>query len=377
MVNRVVGNVTALKANHLISEFADLQMPAWDVDIDETPDSEHDRVYFNDHLVTREYLTGEGATWKLNTFKIPIEWIHFPPSPNPGESVVPASNTIRIEIDVSSSYDHWCTAIDWVSLHFSVTPPVVLVHGILSGGESWDDPGIWTARLTSAGIPYDNELDMGALDGIGQNAAKIAAEVDAARARWGVEKVNLVCHSKGGLDAREYVNHYPNPGVDQVIQIGTPNLGAPLADKIQGGLVLAGLVPYFLVNYFAGPAGAELTTFHMFAYNLFDRPNPEVRFTCLAGISAWDPDPATLGLKLGESESKVAGCLGSQDIRRLNLQKQVGGSIWYGEVVLEAPCTRGFLGGIAATDAKEAQSEEKRHGPAHHSSATSSRTTQS
>lgn len=46
-------------------------------------------------------------------------------------------------------------------------------------------------------------------------------------------KVNLVCHSMGGLAAREYLTNSKysnNPEIDKIITIGTPHAGTPLAN---------------------------------------------------------------------------------------------------------------------------------------------------
>ena len=44
-----------------------------------------------------------------------------------------------------------------------------------------------------------------------------------------VEKVNIVAHSKGGLDARWYIAHGGANKVANLIMIGTPNSGSPAA----------------------------------------------------------------------------------------------------------------------------------------------------
>ena len=44
-------------------------------------------------------------------------------------------------------------------------------------------------------------------------------------------QVNMVGHSKGGLDARVYLSNTQSPDVANLIMIGTPNAGDPLADE--------------------------------------------------------------------------------------------------------------------------------------------------
>lgn len=48
--------------------------------------------------------------------------------------------------------------------------------------------------------------------------------------RWGVNQLTLVGHSRGGLDARNYLNSPTgNKSILQLVQIGSPNKGTPVA----------------------------------------------------------------------------------------------------------------------------------------------------
>jgi uncharacterized repeat protein (TIGR01451 family) len=289
-VTRHVGDVQKLKANGLISETATLQMPAFDVDFFGGGgffNPERDRVSFNGNVVPTEFLQGDDGVWRLNEFSVPIEWVNFPADPGPGGTIVPADNIVQIDIDTANSDFVWCTAIDWAALTFKVARPIVMAHGILSDGASWNKPSFsWVNKLNSLGIPNSNRLNMGNLDSIQNNASKIAGEVANARRRWGVDKVDLVCHSKGGLDARHFVEN--NDSVERVIQIGTPNGGTRLADVAQGIAVYFGGIPALLFSAFAAPAGVQLTRPYMGIYNLTHGPNPKVKYTALAGD--YDPD---------------------------------------------------------------------------------------
>ena len=282
-IDRVVGNVQLLKQNGMISETAEVRMPAFDVDFDAVVPGfapERDRVTFNGRVVPTEFLTGSDNTWKLNSFRVPIEWVSFADDPGQGNTSTPKDNVVRIDIDTANSEEAWCTSIDWAALSIEAARPVVMAHGILSSGGTWS--GRWVPGLNGLGLPNSNELNMGNLDSIGNNAGKIANVVAASKERWGVDKVNLVCHSKGGLDSRHFVEG--SSDVEQVIQLGTPNAGSPLADLVQAGsLGFLGLVPTVIINALAGPAGVQLTQPYMAAYNAFHGSNPEVRYTALAG----------------------------------------------------------------------------------------------
>ena len=287
-IGRVVGDVAKLKQNNMISATAELRMPAFDIDFDGGGSGfnpERDRVTFNGNVVPTEFLTGSNNTWKLNSFRVPIEWVKFASDPGQGGTATPEDNVVRIDIDTANSEEVWCTSIDWAALSIEAARPVVLAHGILSNGGTWAP--LWTSRLTALGLPHTNELNMGRLDSIQNNAGKIGRVVASSLDRWGVDKVNLVCHSKGGLDSRHYVEG--NDDVDQVIQIGTPNAGSPLADTVQGAsLYFLGGIPTLIINALAGPAGIQLTQPYMRGYNLFHGSNPDVQYTALAGD--YNPD---------------------------------------------------------------------------------------
>ncbi|MFN2511908.1 MAG: hypothetical protein ABR568_10755 [Pyrinomonadaceae bacterium] len=112
-VTRHVGDVQKLKANGLISETATLQMPAFDIDFFGGGgffNPERDRVSFNNNVVPTEFLQGDDGVWRLNEFSVPIEWVNFPADPGPGGTIVPAENTVQIDIDTANSEFVWCMA---------------------------------------------------------------------------------------------------------------------------------------------------------------------------------------------------------------------------------------------------------------------------
>lgn len=295
-IKRVLGDIKSLRAAHLLGDTVTLQLPAFDVDFfggGGIFNPERDRVSINGHVVPGEFLHGDNNIWELNEFSIPIDWVNFPTDPGEGKTPTPAENTIQIDIDTANTDLVWCTSIDWAAIHVDAPRPVVFVHGILSSHKAWiKDEFSWVAKLTELGIPNINPLDMGALDSIQNNAAKIGPAVEEAKRRFGVDKVNLVCHSKGGLDSRQFVEN--SDSVERVIQLGTPNAGSPLADLAQGILVdTIGLPATALIDVLATPAGYQLTTVYMAAYNATHGFNPNVKYTGLAG----DYDPACRGLR--------------------------------------------------------------------------------
>lgn len=126
--------------------------------------------------------------------------------------------------------------------------PIVFIPGlfgsmsdrIIPGTGSW---GFGLAKgayepfirlLEQMGYRMDEQLFVAFYDWrqpVGYSAARYLAPVIVwAKQQTGASKVNLVCHSMGGLVARAYVqSDFYQGDVDQLIALATPNAGAPVA----------------------------------------------------------------------------------------------------------------------------------------------------
>lgn len=117
----------------------------------------------------------------------------------------------------------------------SSSSAVVLIHGLDDSGEVWRElaPALHQAGRCVLFYEYPND------QGIALSADALAAGLREARGR-GVERVDLVCHSMGGLVARDVLTraayyagtgdgHEGLPDIGRVILIATPNAGAPIA----------------------------------------------------------------------------------------------------------------------------------------------------
>lgn len=286
-VDRFLGDISKLKSAGLVPSTIKLRFPAYDVDLLGGDPPEKDVVYFNGTELGD--MKGANGEWFVNEFDVPIELINFGDgNGNPG------TNEIKIMVDTLSppGDDNWCTAIDWASIEIDKAPqPVLLVHGILSNADGWETP--WRQGLLDLGIPAEavylgsDQSPLGVeLDSIAQNATDIAAAADAMKSKYGVDKINIVSHSKGGIDSREYAEY--NDSVNRLLQIGTPNGGSPLADAIQIGVaglgaIVGGVTTWGLANRLSGPAGLELTTAHMLYYNWAHSLNPKTEYLAIAG----------------------------------------------------------------------------------------------
>src|SRR4051794_3950070 len=65
--------------------------------------------------------------------------------------------------------------------------------------------------------------------------AQLQAFVEDVLSQTGADKVNLICHSQGGLDCR-YVASKMAAHVASVTTIATPHRGTPIADIVEGDL---------------------------------------------------------------------------------------------------------------------------------------------
>ena len=112
--------------------------------------------------------------------------------------------------------------------------PIVLVHGIIAH----DRPGVikyWgripeTLQKTGAKVFFGNTDAWG---DIKSNAAILKTTIDKILDETKSEKVNIIAHSKGGLDGRYFIWKY-NYGdrIASLTTISTPHHGAELSDLI-------------------------------------------------------------------------------------------------------------------------------------------------
>jgi pimeloyl-ACP methyl ester carboxylesterase len=122
--------------------------------------------------------------------------------------------------------------------------PVLLIHGYFEDASVWNTwvhllqndgiPGNWIFPVTfHSGVGCDGLVGM-TCDQCGsaaQHAQELVQIVQNVKSQTGADKVNLVGHSKGGLDARLYLgNNLSNSEVANLIMIGTPNNGSAYAD---------------------------------------------------------------------------------------------------------------------------------------------------
>jgi pimeloyl-ACP methyl ester carboxylesterase len=107
--------------------------------------------------------------------------------------------------------------------------PVLLIHGYRSDSSAWQK---WEDLLKADGIQFQAVTFKHSNDACGSSTAharELNKIIDSFKKQTGAQRVNIVAHSKGGLDARVFLANSSVNDVANLIMIGTPNAGAPLA----------------------------------------------------------------------------------------------------------------------------------------------------
>lgn len=95
-------------------------------------------------------------------------------------------------------------------------------------GEGWMDL-LKNEGINASPVTFNQVDECGSAD---EHAIELNQIVQDFRTKTGAEKMNIVAHSKGGLDARAYLaNNLSNDYIANLIMIGTPNAISPLANE--------------------------------------------------------------------------------------------------------------------------------------------------
>ena len=192
------------------------------------PLCEVDLVYLNGHYIGT--LTGANDTWNIVSFDIPIDWFSqgyvntgiFHDGLPPGK----IANQVQIYVDVLGSQAKWGVKVDWAEIRIKGIRPAVLLNGIFGDATSWDQfkPFIPGDLSKAYSLP-----EVGTIE---QNGDYInRAIIDNAKKIFGVGRVNIIAHSKGGLDTEYAVNELgADASVENFITLGSPFTGTEYAD---------------------------------------------------------------------------------------------------------------------------------------------------
>lgn len=214
----------------VLDRFVTLSMPVFDID---SASGEVDHVSLNGRRILT--LTGANDTWTDAwgagaAAQVEVSQLKFSTSLTSGPV-----NEIRIDIDQASSPgdDNWCMAVDWVAVEFRAAFPIVLAHGIAADASTWDQDSAEGVidELTQTGVRFTRFSTSNASGRVADNAGELRARIAAYLQPMLAKKINIIAHSKGGLDSQYLA--YLNPGEFEVLSLGTlstPHLGSSVAD---------------------------------------------------------------------------------------------------------------------------------------------------
>lgn len=111
--------------------------------------------------------------------------------------------------------------------------PILLVHGIiLKESRFFHAFGKISKQLKKEGYT----VYIGRHDGFGtieNNAAQLKTQIEEILEKESAEKINLIAHSKGGLDCKYMISHLQTEDkVASLTTLCTPHMGSPVASRI-------------------------------------------------------------------------------------------------------------------------------------------------
>ncbi len=202
---------------------------------------------------------------------------------------------------------------------------VLLVHGLDEPGGIWDQlaPALAGGGHTVVRFDYANDQSIAA------SADQLQAALEELRSH-GVGRVDLVCHSMGGLVAWDVLTRpqgeHARPGADHLITLGTPFGGSPWArlralaearEQVQRWAESDDMDPARLAGFIrdgVGQAGVDLLPGSACLRALAERsPPPGLAITCVVGRAT--PDPSHAALARLVTERTLGDLLGRDDAR--------------------------------------------------------------
>ena len=169
----------------------------------------------------------------------------------------------------------------------STTLPVLLIHGYMEDAAVWNK---WIDLLKKDGIsvyPITFKQSDDKCGSSAEHAKELSKIIGQIKEETGQNKVNIVGHSKGGLDARVYLANNTKD-VANLVMIGTPNAGSPLAESSE-------ICTPAVYDLRPGAAATEV------------KMNPNTKYYTIAGD--WNPKlgncQLTLALPMEESSSST------------------------------------------------------------------------
>ncbi|WP_197440517.1 alpha/beta fold hydrolase [Polystyrenella longa] len=142
----------------------------------------------------------------------------------------------------------------------------ILIHGIVRSSKSFSP---LFPKLKAAGyepVNFDYPSTQISIEESAEYLHQVIQSLE------GVEEINLVVHSMGGLIVRSYLKDHQDPRINRLVMVGVPNFGAEMADFFQG---------LRLFKFIYGPAGQQLITDQKAL--IASLPTPQCEFAIIAG----------------------------------------------------------------------------------------------
>ncbi len=143
---------------------------------------------------------------------------------------------------------------------------VILVHGLIRSSRSFD---AMAQKLQSDGctvVPFDYPSTRSSIPAAAWSLAQVIESLE------GIDTIDLVVHSMGGLVLRCYLRDFGDERIHRAVLLGVPNHGARIADRLHTN-------PLF--RAICGPAGQQLTSVEEGL--IADLPIPNCEFGVIAG----------------------------------------------------------------------------------------------
>lgn len=143
---------------------------------------------------------------------------------------------------------------------------VVLLHGIVRSSKAMGRVRQEFAQNGFTVVPFDYPSTQVDLSTCAEYLDRVLKSLD------GVEHINFVTHSMGGLVVRRWMKDHSDRRIRRMVMIGTPNKGAELADRLKD---------WQIFKLVLGPSGQQLVSDSGGA--IAELPIPSVPFAVIAG----------------------------------------------------------------------------------------------
>jgi pimeloyl-ACP methyl ester carboxylesterase len=230
----------------ILPETATLVMQVYDVDHENRECAEVDHLYINGSKLmvadTPVRLTSGNNTSDVLSFDVPISMLKFATDPGNTGSRPKSLNEIAIDVNVlecgigGNAGTRWQVQVNWATLAIKAPiRPVVLVHGWTSNKDVWRDDDHMVNLLATLGFPYAYPIDYENGTALTSRWIRLLQdEVDRVRTNFGVDKVSIIAHSRGGLIARLALEDTGFARkVDALVTLGSPHHGTTYGELSQ------------------------------------------------------------------------------------------------------------------------------------------------